>query len=419
MRKERGSIDRIDPIDPSDRTDRKGFLIPFATVLAIAFLAVSARAAVVGALRSGPYSIQVDRMNQPDARAPGDGSDSDRVETGTHRLLSVIEWGGRRFLHYEYRTYWTADSGRNWKSHGWLLQDQKGPRPALPDARFKSTGSGLFLAGDNGVLVAAAFDPARDDWALTEFGRESQGTMTAMGSDAGVLYLYDTRRILSVSRDNGGTWRDVAAVPPPLGGYFFEAIEAEADRILLRFQDPSGISTDAGSNDGGRTWKWFPSGADVRLHEACFHWISGDSLRSACGPERPDRTVAVTFRSLVRLFRQESGDLFALADSGVFRFQPLDTADPQAAAGWKPVGPASDWQGWIMAGEILSRQTADKVAWVSPGNPIAVALAPRSRARYGSGDATRAGPVPPPAWLVRGRRPDGRSVHVQLLRPRR
>ncbi|GEM_PF-4231982 len=408
---------RLSPVFRLDRVDGKrtqmrlgiGALIPYVSLGGFALL-TEAPKTVAGELRTN--TIRVEEMAQPDARAPGDGPDSDLVETGKHRLLSVIDWGGRRFLQYEFRTFWTVDSGRNWKSRGWIDNGPKGPVPWLTQGRFLTTGAALFLTGGTGTAAIAAFDPAKDDWVLTDFGHGFQDGITAMGCDAGAIYLYDALRNLTVSRDNGVTWDLVAGVPPPPGGYFYEGLEAEGLRLLLRFREPSGISTDAGSSDGGKTWKHFPPGADVRLKEGCFHWIAGDSLRSECAPGAPDRTAAVSFGTLVRLFRQPEGGLFALADSGVFHFQPLDTADPQAAAGWEPVGPAPAWKGWIMAGEILSRQTVDKVAWVSPGNPIAVSLAPRSRARYGSGNAVRSGPVPIPEWLTRGRRPDGRSVRL-------
>jgi hypothetical protein len=351
-------------------------------------------------------------MRQPDAREPGDGPASDRMETGTHRLLSVINWSGLRFLHYETRTYWTADSGRTWKSRGWMIPDPKGARLTLPEGRFRTTGSGLFLAGDNGAVVAARFDPVRNDFTWLDFGNAGAGSVAAFGGDLGALYRYDLGKILSVSRDDGVSWQTIATVPYPAGGYPFEGVEADGQRLLLRFDPASGIHTDAGSSDGGQTWKWFPVGADVHLSGGCFHFVAGDTLRSECAsgvPASLDLTAPAPFRRLTRLITQAGSDYYALADSGVFRYQAGDAGSGDGKPFWDAVGAPADWIGWRMAGEVFSLQTAEKVSWVSPGAAVSVSLARggKSRARYRT-----SGAVSLPGWLARDRRLDGRAFHV-------
>jgi hypothetical protein len=391
----------------SNHSRGPGIVFAFAAIAALAASAAFATSAVAPA--AGPTAsgaIDLEEMRQPDAREPGDGPVSDRVETGANRLLGVIDWSGLRFLHYETRTYWTADSGRSWKSHGWTLPDPKGTRLTLPDGRFRTTGSGLFLAGGDGALVAARFDPVRDDFAWLDFG-VAAARVTALGSDAGALYRYDLRGILSVSRDDGVSWHTVATVPYPSGGYPFEGVEAEGDLLLLRFDPAAGISTDAGSFDGGKTWKWFPPGADAHLSGGCFHYVADDSLRSECAPGTPDRKVRAPFRRLRRLFTQTGGERYALADSGVFRYQAGDPAAGDGKPHWEPVGAPADWAGWVMAGELFSKQTAEKAAWVSPGPPLSVSLARGARSRTGY---CRSGSRPLPPWLDRGRRPDGRAL---------
>jgi hypothetical protein len=345
------------------------------------------------------FAIQAEEMLQPDARSLGNASDTELAETGSHRLLGAILWEGRRFLHYEHRTYWTADGGLTWKSHGWTeTSGPKPPKPLLPEARLRTTGSGLYLfAGAGGAAAAAAFDPAKDDWARTDFGRVLRDA-AALGCDAGALYLYDAAQKLSASGDDGLTWRTVAEVPPPEGGSLFDDIHAEGPRILLRFRRPYGIAAAAGSADGGKTWKRFPAGADVHLQGGCFHFIAGDSLRSECGPGGPDRAVAVPFGKLERVFRQEGGEVFALADSGLFH-------EDGGGAGWESVAAFPREAGWTLAGEMLSRQTREKVSWVSPGNAV-VSLAPWGIAR----GRRRPGPSALPIWLELGRRPDGRAL---------
>jgi hypothetical protein len=337
-----------------------------AIVFGAALMGASRSAAAPGEVPARPVALE--EMRQPDANPPGSAPDTALREIGAHRLLDAVDWGGKRFLHYEHRTYWTADSGRTWKSRGWTEPGIKPPRPTMPEARFKIAGSRLFLAAGSGAFAIAAFESAQQDWVRTDFGRPVKEPATAMGGDAAGIYLYGITRELSLSEDGGAVWKRVALVDPPEGGSPYDDIQAEGGRILLRFKRPYGIATAAGSADGGKTWKRFPPGADVHLHAGCFHWIDTGSLRSDCAPEGPDRVAAAPFAKLERLFTGEGGDRFAFADSGVFRLP----ADPSSA--WERAGAAGDWRGWVLAGGAFSLQTADRVRWVSTGHPVATGL---------------------------------------------
>jgi hypothetical protein len=251
----------------------------------------------------------------------------------------------------------------------------------------------------------AAFDSAREDWVPAGFGRSAQRAATAMGFDAGSLYLYDLDRVLWASRDGGTLWERIATVPLPDGGSFYDDIEAEGKRLLLRYKRPYGIAAATGSADGGKTWRRFPAGADVHLQGGCFQWIDRDSLRSDCGPEAPDRAAAAPFLKLERLFAQDGGELFALADSGLFHYR---APDAHAAGGsWDAVDAFARAQGWILGGDLLSRQTAETVSWVSPGIARVVSIAPGRRTRRPP--RARVG-NPDSPWLERARRPDGRAL---------
>lgn len=348
-------------------------------------------------------AISIWEMRQPDANAPGSVPDTALAETGNHRLLDVIDWDGKRFLHYESRTYWTADTGRTWKSHGWTETGNKPPRPTIPDARFKTAGKGLFLAAGSGALAIAVFESAKADWVRTDFGRSVKEPAAAMGGDAAGIYLYNVARELSRSQDGGAAWTRVAMVDPPEGGSLYDDIQAEGGRILLRFKRPYGIATATGSADGGKTWKRFPHGADVNLYAGCFIWIDGGSLRSDCAPEGFDRIDPAPFEKLERLFAGEAGDRFAFADSGLF-YLP---AGPSAA--WEPAGAAADWRGWVLAGGAYSIQTAETIRWISTGRPVTTSLSPHGR---GSGMAGKPEPIPGNARfrILRGRRMDGRLM---------
>lgn len=374
-------------------------------------------AATAHPIAGSAFPILIEEMSQPDARAPG-VDDTDRVETGTRPLLCAIDWGGRRFLHYGHRTYWTADGGRTWSSQGWMDTGVKPPRPWLPLARFRSTGSGLYLVSGEGAAAAAAFDSARNGWNRVDFGRTGQDTFTALGCDVGAVYLYDITRQLTRSRDGGVSWQRVALVAPPEGGSFYEDIEAEGSAILLRFNRPYGIATDAASGDGGLTWRSMPSGADAHLFEGCFHFAAGGALRSECVPGTADRIAPAPFTRLDRLFRQEGGELFALADSGLFHFRPAGTeGETEEESGgvlgtegsWEPVAGFGRDSGWIAAGGTLARQSRQKVMWVSSARADGVSIRAGSRGRRrlepGSPERYSGAGV----WMRGGFRADGRS----------
>ena len=359
------------------------------------------------------FGIRLEQMAHPDARDPGK-DDSDRVETGVRPLLGALDWGNRRFLHYGHRTYWTADGGRSWRSQGWMETGAK-TRPLLPQARFRSAGAQLYLVSGEGAPAAASFDPVKDEWIRVDFGRTGKPAATAVGCDAGAVYLYDVARELSRSRDGGASWQRIAEVPPPEGASFYEDIEAEGSRLLLRFNRPYGISTDAASTDGGATWRRLPAGADAHLFEGCFHFVAVESMRalsslhSECGPDVPDRIAPAPFTRLDRLFRQEGGELFALADSGLYHFRPAGSGTdaagiPGSSGSWEPVigmGPA---EGWTVSNGMVSRQTGTTVAWMPVPAQGAVSIRP------GKGRRTRPGVTRElPAWIEAGRRPDGRA----------
>jgi hypothetical protein len=242
--------------------------------------------------------------------------------------------------------------------------------------------------------LVAMFDPAMDGWKSTGFGMAANRPFTAVGCEAGRIYLYDMLHELSVSEDGGATWEGIATVTPPDGASPFDDIQVEGARILLRFKRPYGVSEDAGSIDGGKTWKRFPPGAGVQLKAGCFHWIENGFVSSDCAPGGADRKDAAPFAKLERLFIQEGGGLFALADSGLFHFSPPETGIETAAA-WQGVGAAADWTGWILAGGVFSRQTADKVTWVSTGAPVTTGImrAMRPSARAGAASGLRMRPI--------------------------
>lgn len=362
---------------------------------------------------SSTYSVLIEEMRQPDARASG-MDDTDKVETGTRPLLGAIDWGGRRFLHYGHRTYWTADEGRTWRSQGWMEPGLKPPRLWLPLGRFRATGTELYLVSGEGAAAAAAFDTLRDEWVRVDFGRTGRDAFTALGYDVDAVYLYDITRQLTRSRDGGVSWQRVASVAPPEGASFYEDIEAEGPAILLRFNRPYGIATDAASSDGGATWRFLPAGADAHLFEGCFHFAADGMLRSECGPGKTDRIASAPFSRLVRLFRQEGGGLFALGDSALFLFRPSGSGgEPGGGAGmvgsWEPVAGFGRDSGWIAAGGMLARQSAQRVMWVSSARPDGVSIRIGSGRRGRLEQGRQEGFPGAGVWMRRGVRADGRS----------
>lgn len=365
------------------------------------------------------FTIRLEQMRHPDARITGepDGNSAETVETGTHPLLGALDWGGRRFLHYGHRTYWTADGGLSWRSQDWMDTGVKPPRPLLPQARFRTTGTELYLMSGEGAAAVAAFDSAREEWRRTDFGHVGKNAFTAVGCDAGSVYLYDVAQELSRSRDGGSTWQRIAKVPPPEGGSFYEDIEAEGSRLLLRFNRPYAIATNAASADGGATWRRFPAGVDAHLFEGCFHFAAEGSLRSECGPEAADRITPAPFGRLDRLFRQEGGELFALADAGLFHFRPAEPGKPGedpaggvgAGGSWEPVEGFGAEQGWLVSRAAVSRQTSATVTWLPVAAPATVSVRPVR----GSGMPIRPGSrLLPGLWLEKGRGLDGRALRT-------
>ncbi|MEO6098288.1 MAG: hypothetical protein ABIW76_22500 [Fibrobacteria bacterium] len=83
----------------------------------------------------------------------------------------------------------------------------------------------------------------------------------------------------------------------------------------------------------------------------------------------------------------------------VIDWRPGEPANGSHEAQWDSVGAPADWIGWVTAGEVFSKQTAEKVMWVSPGPPASVSLEPGSRSRSGYRNSG-ASPLPP--WLDRG-----------------
>ena len=178
-------------------------------------------------------------------------------------------------------------------------------------------------------------------------------------------------------------------------------VQAEGGRILLGFNRPGAPVGDMGSTDGGKTWKSFPRGRDMYLFEGCFHWVEGGVLHSDCGPGGQSGVAAAPFTRIERLFRQESGELYAYTDSGCYRF----SAAPSPA--WETAGDPGQWRDWSYHGELLSLQTDTLASWIAPGVPIPMA------ARPGNAPGPRRGIHGPhrlSGWLKNGRRPDGRAL---------
>ena len=339
-----------------------------------------------------PLPIASAEMPRPDGNLGG---------TDAGPLLSVAEWGGIRFLQYDTVTYWTADSGRTWRRKAWMDPGTgKGPVPSMPDARFRSTGPDLYLDGGGAPRKLVVYDPAAGEWRSAVFGNPAFTDITAMACDTGRIYVYSSRRGLWRSLDRGISWAHIPVLGDSLDpASAFDRIEAEGTRMLLGRTRPGPQSYEAGSADGGATWKAFPAPWKHRIFEGCFHWVAGGKLRSECDPGGPVDSVAAPFEALSRLFRGPAADLFAFADSALYLYSQTD--------GWALAGMREDWDGWFFSDALASIRTGTAVRWISGARVISpsVSIAPRSRRPGAERKAPRW-----PRWLEQGRRPDGRAV---------
>ncbi|HKP96507.1 MAG TPA: hypothetical protein VJ385_12185 [Fibrobacteria bacterium] len=324
----------------------------------------------------------------PPAEPPG--------AAGPRAFSAAVEWDGRLFLHADARTYWTADGGRAWKSRSWVRETPKGPVPALEGGWFTATLPALYLGNRSGA-IAYAFDPAGGDW--TPFAMAEAAV--AAGGDGERLFTYTAGRELRVSGDRGGLW---SAIPLPDSiriGTYFDELQVQGPRILLRNRDVTAVDRAASSLDGGATWMRWPAHAAVSLSQGCVTGFLRGGLDARCAAGRAFSLSDAPFGAAQKLFADGQGTLFAWADSALYACRPGD-----ADWHWSLLASKEALRGWTFNRNFLYRVVSGTLEWFSPGTDPVSGL---------GGSPPRSAPVPraalsPPAWLQVGRRPDGRAV---------
>ncbi|MDB5103791.1 MAG: hypothetical protein JWP91_1480 [Fibrobacteres bacterium] len=322
-------------------------------------------------------------------------------------FADAVEWGGRIFLHFDMRTWWTADTGRTWKSHGWILDTPKGPVPVLEAGWFTSTRPALYLGNRSGDL-GYVFDAAADDWKPFEAGSDPAappGATVAAGGDGERLYALSADHALRATGDAGVTW---SAVPLPDSvrvGTWFDDLQAEGPRLLLRNRDASSVQRAAASLDGGATWFWLAPHAAVILSRGCAHAFLHATLETRCPGAAVASSGGAPFEKAQALFSDGAGTLFAWADSALYSGKP----DPPGWH-WDRIAGKEELRGWSYERDLLFRMDSGRVEWFSPSHGAASGMRP---------PAARRGPhlrryASPPAWIQTGRRPDGRSVKARI-----
>ena len=290
-------------------------------------------------------------------------------DSATGPFAAVARWGGCVFIHHDLRTWWSADAGKTWKSHGWIQDTPKGPVPILDGGWFTRTGPALWLGNRNGSL-AFRYDPALDDWVAAE---SLAGTIAAAGSGDRLLSL-SADHVLRASRDAGVTWVGIPLPDSVRVGTFFDDMLADGDRLVLRVRDRDNSQPAAATLDGGKTWTWLPAHAAVVLARGCVYALQDGILETICVGIRA-RTAA-PFVNARALFADTAGAVFAWADSALYQ------RDPGAQATWTLIATKADLEGWSLRRDVLFCLRAESLSWFTGQLKTAVgirAIAPITR----------------------------------------
>lgn len=300
------------------------------------------------------------------------------------------------FLHFDGRTWRTADNGRTWSGHGWMRDSPKGPVSDLAGGRFTATRTALYLGNGSGVL-AYAFDAAAGDWKAFPAG---SGVLAAAG-DGDRLYAYTADGILRVTPDGGASWARVDIPESMRLGAYFDQVRAEGPIILVSNRNVTASGGAIATRDAGATWMRFPAGTATGLGGGCLYEFESGRLRMRCAPAFESADLAgAPFDSARALFADRQGNLFARTDSALFVCHPT----PGVSLQWGLFAGGEALRGWTLSGGTLWRLEAGRFAWISLEPSGATGLSSPLR----RGPSVRASQVP--AWILRGRKPDGRAM---------
>lgn len=265
-------------------------------------------------------------------------------------LRDVVRWGGLAFVQCDTRTWWTADAGRSWKHRDWFADGQKGRVPSLDKAWFTRAAGGLWLGNRNGPL-AWAFDTTAGAWVVCPFGR---GVVASAGS-GDRLYALTGGHSLRSTRDAGVTWDSVPLPDSVRVGTFFDDVQADGERVILRVRDLANSQRPAVTLDGGATWSWLPAYAPTILAQGCAFAAGEAQIAAICPDSRPP--ASTPFTAAQALFTETGGILFAWADSMLY---VRERAAPMA---WSVLASAEELRGWGRTRDILYCLRGGALSW--------------------------------------------------------